>query len=354
MEALLISKINDLKLAYVPVDDKSIEKIYKLYCENVIYKPNEAIEYFYLGVYHGIIKKDFDLMKKYYLMAIDLGNVDAMDNLGYYYQNTEKNYDLMKKYYLMAIDLGSAFAMNNLGSYYCDIIKEYDLMKKYFLMAIDLGHVTSMNNLARYYRYTEKDYDLMKKYFLMAIDLGKSDSMVDLGHYYCDIEKNYDLMKKYYSMAIDLGHVTAMNNLAYYYCDIEKNYDLMKKYYLMAIDLGSTRAYKLEWYYKINYDSCRLLKLRVKYQRMANRNFIILNINAVASKNKTQKEEKIFLNALINFEFNDNDNIDPMTKLLVFTIKKQVSLMKLHFDYSMNGPGFNNAKNDFTTRCVNH
>ena len=30
-------------------------------------------------------------MKKYYLMAIELGNSGAMNNLGYYYQNIEKN-----------------------------------------------------------------------------------------------------------------------------------------------------------------------------------------------------------------------------------------------------------------------
>ena len=36
-------------------------------------------------------------MKKYYLMAIEQGNSDAMNNLGYYYQHIEKDYDKMKK-----------------------------------------------------------------------------------------------------------------------------------------------------------------------------------------------------------------------------------------------------------------
>jgi TPR repeat protein len=36
-------------------------------------------------------------------MAIEKGNSDAMTNLGQYYQS-ENNYDLMKQYYLMAIE----------------------------------------------------------------------------------------------------------------------------------------------------------------------------------------------------------------------------------------------------------
>jgi len=39
-----------------------------------------------------------------------------MYNLGcYYHEDIEKDYDSMKKYYLMAIELNNAEAMNNLG-----------------------------------------------------------------------------------------------------------------------------------------------------------------------------------------------------------------------------------------------
>jgi hypothetical protein len=40
-------------------------------------------------------------MKKYYLIAIKKGNINAMNDLGEYYYSRENNYDLMKKYYLM-------------------------------------------------------------------------------------------------------------------------------------------------------------------------------------------------------------------------------------------------------------
>ena len=46
-------------------------------------------------------------MTKYYLMAIERGNVEAMNNLGYYHQKITKNYDEMIKYYKMAMDKGN-------------------------------------------------------------------------------------------------------------------------------------------------------------------------------------------------------------------------------------------------------
>jgi TPR repeat protein len=53
-----------------------------------------------IGNYYRYIKKDYDLMKKYYLISIEKENLSAMNCLGYYYNTVEKNYDLMKKYYL--------------------------------------------------------------------------------------------------------------------------------------------------------------------------------------------------------------------------------------------------------------
>ena len=59
------------------------------------------------GNHFQYVHYDYKLMKKYYLMAIDKGNLEAMNNLGIYYATIEKNYDLMKKYYLMAIEKGN-------------------------------------------------------------------------------------------------------------------------------------------------------------------------------------------------------------------------------------------------------
>ena len=55
-------------------------------------------------------------------------------NLGKHYQYTTHNYDLMKKYYLMAIKHHNTFAMVALGYYSRNIEKNYINMKIYFLL----------------------------------------------------------------------------------------------------------------------------------------------------------------------------------------------------------------------------
>lgn len=64
-------------------------------------------------------------------MAIERGNVKAMNNLGnhYFYQH---KYDKMKKYFLMAIERGNTDAMHGLGYYYYEKHQDYVNMKKYY------------------------------------------------------------------------------------------------------------------------------------------------------------------------------------------------------------------------------
>ena len=126
---------------------------------------------------------------------------------GLYYRNVEKNYTLMKKYYVMAIEVGNVRAMYNPGMYYKDV------EKKYLIMAMELGDTCAMNNLGWYYKIVEKDYDMMKECYVMAIEKNDAAAMYNFGLYYQSVEKNYDLMKKYYLMAIELGDADAMKNL---------------------------------------------------------------------------------------------------------------------------------------------
>jgi len=154
---------------------------------------NKVIKRYYFSRFY-YRAKDYDLMKKYYLMAIEKDYGPSMHNLACYYYSVEKNYELMKKYYLMAIKKDHVSSMNNLGYYYKNS-KDYELMKKYFLMAIEKGNVNSMNNLAMYY-FSEQNYELMKIYFLMAIEKNHLISMNNLKNYYFDKEK-YNILKFY-------------------------------------------------------------------------------------------------------------------------------------------------------------
>jgi TPR repeat protein len=189
------------------VDEK---KIIDLFNHDIIEEIDDDKYWRYIGLYYGKkIEKDYDLMKKYYLMAIDKGNDDAMYNLGHYYQFKEKNYDLMKKYYLMAIDKENSYAMNNLGHYYQFKEKNYDLMKKYYLMAIDKDNGGAMYNLGYYYRRNKLLHDdiiIVVKHNIKDINLNikillENKFIIDNYQYlikYIDTNRYYSLINLIY------------------------------------------------------------------------------------------------------------------------------------------------------------
>ena len=74
-----------------------------------------------------------------------------MTTLGNYYLEHDADYDLAKKYYLMAIALKDTDAMHSLASYYDDIEKNYELMLQYYLLAINSegGHEASFQALTK-------------------------------------------------------------------------------------------------------------------------------------------------------------------------------------------------------------
>ena len=122
---------------------------------------------FFIGEYYEFKNINCNEMIKYYLMAIDKDNINAMNNLAMYYESIH-DYDNTVKYYLMAIDKGCSSAMNNLGHYYFyDAYHDDDEMLKYFLMAIEYGNKTAMKNLGHYYSLIS-DFDNAKKYTLMG------------------------------------------------------------------------------------------------------------------------------------------------------------------------------------------
>jgi TPR repeat protein len=190
MEQEIIKILGLSNWSYVKIENqKSIEIIYNLLKNNifdnsVIY--DDPIIYLYAGYYYKK-QKEYDLMKKYYIMAIKLGNSMAMNNLGYYYKE-QKEYDSMKKYYMMAIELGNSTAMFNFGDYH-EHQKEYDLMKKYYIMAIDKGNPSAMYNLGDYYYYTENKLGIAVKYLRMAKDSGHAKAQSILN----EINNKFDI-----------------------------------------------------------------------------------------------------------------------------------------------------------------
>ena len=120
---LLIKEFLYIKKSYDYYDLLNKEEYYELKNITMTKKLLSENENLFLWTFYHFIEKNYGEAKKYYLMAIDKGNSDAMVNLGYLYKK-EKNYEETKKYYLMAIDKGNSDAISNLNDLKKKIILE--------------------------------------------------------------------------------------------------------------------------------------------------------------------------------------------------------------------------------------
>jgi len=93
--------------------------------------------------------------EKYYLAAIEKGEINALFNLANLY-NEQGKMDVAEKYYLLAIEKGYTYALNNLANLFSKQGKEGE-SEKYYLQAIRNGYIKSSYNLAvLYYKTYQK------------------------------------------------------------------------------------------------------------------------------------------------------------------------------------------------------
>lgn len=153
--------------------------------------------------------------EKYYLLAIEKENIDALNNMAVLYENQGKYADA-EKYYLRAIEKESVRALNNLALLYAKQGK-YTEAEKHYLLAIEKENVAALNNLAVLYS-NQKKYVDAEKYYQLAIERGNEDALNNLAVLYDNHEKYADAEKSYL-LAIEKGNVSALNNLAHLYWD---------------------------------------------------------------------------------------------------------------------------------------
>jgi hypothetical protein len=283
-------EIGELKRVVDDIYGSDIEDFtrrnYNLFINNLIFEPrnestgNKCDDFFYLGVYYGIgtenhgPPKNYDLMKRFYMISVDKGNVIAMNNLGYHYLYIEKNHYLAEKYWLMAINKGYSVAMYHLGNYYYKFEKKYDLAKKYYLMASNKGNVDAMFDLIEYFIKIEKNYDLAEKYFLMAIKGGNKFVVERFAHYFDITEQILGIAKKCYFVAIGKGENKILLKLKTYY----KHNILYKDdlYYILLAIIKGRYNFKQVWLFKSKYCNIDFIgDIKKIYNSLINNNKII-------------------------------------------------------------------------------
>ena len=241
-------KTLDLACTAENVDDGSnnfdlgtIDRIQRIY--------SEAEKYYLLAIDKGQVgalfnlgnlyvnKQKFVEAEKQYLLAIEKGHIGAMYNLGLLCANQGK-FAEAEKYYLMAIEKGDVEAMYNLALMYFNL-NNYTLAEKYYLLAIEKEHISAMFNLGNLYT-AQGNFTDAEKCFLLATKRGHINAMCNLGNLYANQNK-FEEAEKQYLLAIENGHIGAMCNLGNLYTN-KRNFSEAEKYYLMAIERQDVSA----------------------------------------------------------------------------------------------------------------
>ena len=339
---LLKKKLAEISFCYVPIENnESIIKIYNLFVNDIKFEPLTGIECNYMGVYYSEIVLNYDESEKYYLMAIDYGITIAMHNLAVFFKDLKK-IDLAKKYFLMAIEFGSIPSIHRLASLY-ENLEEHENAEKYYLMAIQHGYVKSMNFLADFYKNIKNDDINSVKYHRMAAENGNVNSIDWLISYY----KNDDInCVKYHIMAAENEYMDSISWLIKYYKNF--NVDNVEKYYLMLIKKHSEYIIDLSHYFLFTKnDPTRLLKICIKNLELIQRKHFIKIVVNISGIKLDINQHKYFVKFLSSYEFLPEDDIPQLLRTLINSLQYHVNIMKLHFEYTVNGKGFKEARNDF-------
>lgn len=211
-------------------------------------------------------KKEYNEMIKYYIMAIERNNINAMIKMGQYYHKICYNFKESKKYYLMAINNNNIEGMAYLTLLYCDLLEMNSLSDSFKIM-IDINrdqdeltkefgdivksYMSKYEKMKKYYQiYSANDTDIKRdlygvynKYGMTEIQMLRYvdtySKLLDnrINHY--SVQQKYDRMKEFCKLAIKYDKSgRGMYMLGDYYLKQEKNYEKMKKYMLMSIKKG--------------------------------------------------------------------------------------------------------------------
>ncbi len=142
-------------------------------------------------------------MKKYYMMAIELGNKQSMCRLANYYLQVERNEAFMKIYYLKAANADAYLALGNFHRY-----DNPHLAINYYIKAADMGNTTAMLNVANYayaqLEDTTNKLGILEKYFTKAIEYGDIRAMYEYGNFWQCSCGDINRMGYYFLLAISL------------------------------------------------------------------------------------------------------------------------------------------------------
>ncbi len=169
---------------------------------------------------------------------------------------------------------------------------------------------------------------------------------------------NFDSLKKICDLCInniifEPITVIEIHYLGFYYQHFNKNIDLMKKYYKFGIEKSFMLSLKnLRKYFDNNNKWFEKIETFIEYQQYIPREYIIKSFIDYWNNLSTKDDQNKFCELVSNFEFNETDDISLQLQLFIKTLQQKLSITKLHFEYSVNGKGYDDAKQDFINKVA--
>ena len=241
-----------------------------------------------------------DILIKYNIYWID-GNDNSIDKVKKLWNDNE----LYKA--------ENDYEMHYLALYYGSIQKDYRSKKKYLQIGIKNGYSHSMMSMGSHYQFIEIDYKVSKIYYLMAAEKENPRAMNKLGYIYKYAEHDHESALKYFEMGCSYNNMECLYSLGHHFHN-NKNYDLATKYFLKSAKQGYPNA--------------------------------ITSLINIYNSHLGVYDETFY-----EFITCENEDIQKALPNIFKQCKKlyqsKMEPIELHFKYSLEGKGFEEAKKDF-------
>jgi len=309
-----------------------------------------------MGYYYQYLDfdRDYDLMKKYHLIAIEKGSLNSIINLACYYKDVEYNRELTIEYLKMGAEKNNEYCIYQLGCYCFEINNEYNTLIHFFFKLFGKEHC--------YYKHDAIEY------LLRIIDEGPSSYIDDEGliiNYYSDMMcqigimyhrlNQFDNSEKYFLRSIERGNINAMHNLGRMNQGLKK-YKLMNKYYNMVLEYDESKheynIYDDQDIAHIKYKTCILLGDQNKTNKDLMIKYYDTAINLINEYKLDTDDLHIY--STIGKHYEDRKEFEPMKKYYLLGSEKNdpISIKKLsnYFDkYNINNDIATNHRKKFSS-----
>jgi len=353
----ILEKAFDDKKLTIPISLQNVDELYDLFVLNIkTHKPynNELCTY---AAYYAYYVNDWKMAKKYYLEGITFSE-SCINDCAYYYRHIMKKYDKAEKYYLMGIEkFKSRYGYEQLTNMYKELGKSQESLLKNISYNIIHSLIQISEGKIRYFKKLYEMYGNKKEELLWQIfpeNMSPIYPCLCVGRCYTEPSYSYKCMSsgfhhlcgdshEIYDELCKIGHSAKIIQCSEMLMNEAINKNELDN--ISSVMRGDNNN-KITSYF---IDYCIKNKTHDKVYELYNMKIlndenIVLFLNKVSTNNTI---DDAVLNLISEI---DVDNVVGLCNNILI-IKKllthQLDLMELHFKYSINGKGYDDAKKDF-------